>query len=58
MDADDLAKARAMFAALPEELSNTIKAMAADETLRPSLAATLEPFGLTLEEIDEVLADE
>jgi len=47
-----------MFAALPEELSNTIKAMAADETLRPSLAATLEPFGLTLEEIDEVLADE
>jgi hypothetical protein len=58
MDADDLTKARAMFTALPAELQDGIKAMAADSEQRANLATMLAPFGLTLAEIDEVLGGE
>jgi len=47
-----------MFTALPAELQDGIKAMAADSEQRANLATMLAPFGLTLAEIDEVLGGE
>jgi hypothetical protein len=56
VDADELAKARALFAALPQEVQDGIAALAGEDAGRAALEPMLAPFGLTLEDIDEMVA--
>jgi hypothetical protein len=58
VDDDDLAHCRAIFAALAPEWREAIKAAVAEPALRPGIPAMLAPLGLTLEEVEKVLADD
>jgi hypothetical protein len=58
MDADDLLKCKALLAAVPAEVRDSIAAGLATPEGRAALELMLKLFGLSLEDVDEVMAHE